>query len=112
MANSPKYTLTRIIAACLRFGMPEDEMMRFFEILHTTKVPMGRPETRKRLPPVEAPGEPPQTTQESKPPEPTEDHWTKLLRLLGAPDDTIKSLGSRPTSPKSRPTSRPRRGRK
>jgi len=49
MAKSPKYTLSRILAACRAFGIPEEQLARFEALLKQTTGPIGRP----RTPPAE-----------------------------------------------------------
>lgn len=49
MAKSPKYTLSRILAACREFGISEDQLARFEALLKQATGPIGRP----RTPPAE-----------------------------------------------------------
>jgi hypothetical protein len=43
MANSRKYTRTRIAAACRAFGMKASTVEEFLELLDKTSGPIGRP---------------------------------------------------------------------
>jgi hypothetical protein len=91
LADSPKYTLVRIIQACIDFGMSEEETLRFFRTLLAAKAPLGRPLKQKPPSPgVEPDSERAQLPPESKPPEAAENSLEALLRLLGVPEPPKK----------------------
>jgi hypothetical protein len=43
MGSSLKFTLSRILAACEAFGMSNDEQLKFFKLLLTSRGAVGRP---------------------------------------------------------------------